>query len=107
MREDRSSFRGVAGRVRPESADRFGGIGRIVLELACQPEQIGGVFRKFGTGAVVDQTKPALDGAKEVVGRAELRMNVCGDDPGALERLERLPEVRADEVWLDPLRGSA
>ena len=49
-------------------------------------------------GSVVDQAEAALDGPEEVVGLAELGPVHGAEDPRPLQAVERVPEVRSQQV---------
>ena len=63
------------------------------LSWRASPRRSAEFSGQQSAGAVVDQAKSPLDGAQKIIGRAELGMDVAGDDPGTVEDVERLPQV--------------
>ena len=74
--EQLASSTGDAGGVGEERLDGAGRVDRLVVEPAGQALELGGAFGQLGDAAVVDQAQPALDGAEEVVGVAQLGVDL-------------------------------
>ena len=98
--EDRSRARGMASRVAKEGGDGFVGLCHVVVEPPRQADEFGGIVGEVGAGAVVSQAETALDGAQEVVGVAELGVDISSEDASAVQGIECIPQVRTEEIGL-------
>ena len=105
--EQKTRAMGHPGGFGEKRLDGAGGFDRFVAEPAGQSLELGGVLGQLGDAAIVDQAQPVLDRAQEVVGVAQLVVDLGTQDPVPAERREGVPEIGPQQVGLASGRARA